>query len=123
MWYRRASDRGCVTAMLNMSRMYEAGTGVEKDLTKSVHYLMKAANKGDYLSTVRLGDTYMSGKLGFIDCVAAQAWYKRATKCPNIEDTAAFMALAKLHNNKGPKRDKYLKKAAEHKLLHVNRVI
>ena len=58
-WYRKASDQGDQSAMLNIADLYMEGKGVEADKEKAVTMLKKLSEAGNSLASHKLGMFYL----------------------------------------------------------------
>jgi TPR repeat protein len=77
-WYQKAADQGYAAAQTNIGRLYENGSGVDKDYAKALAWYQKAADQGDAGAQFSVGLFYESGWGVEKDYAKALAWYRRA---------------------------------------------
>ncbi|PHS37891.1 MAG: hypothetical protein COA91_08995 [Robiginitomaculum sp.] len=84
-WLTRAADNNRTDAMVALAEMYRLGKGVDIDLTKTKHWLRKAANYGDNIAAYELGNIHLER-----DPKQALIWYEQAAT--QGEPQAAYAA-------------------------------
>lgn len=83
-WYRKAAERECAQAQLEVGLAYAYGRGVMKDMSEGVNWYKKAAEQGDGPAQAWLGLAYEGGYGGVTnDYVEAMKWYRRAAEQGN----------------------------------------
>lgn len=73
-YFKELADDNYPTAQYILGMKYYMGDGLEKDLEKGVHWLLKAAYQGIVEAQVQLGDIYMLS-----DAREAKKWYEKAS--------------------------------------------
>ena len=77
-WYRRAADKGHVTAQFNLGVMYAQGFGVAQDYASAVEWYRKAAVQGLPAAQNNLGVIYDQGRGVKSDPIEAHKWFNIA---------------------------------------------
>jgi hypothetical protein len=77
---RKAADKGDASAMHNLGRMYEDGSGVAKDLAEAVRWYRAAADKGHASAMNALGRMFQFGLGVAQDEAEAVRWYRKAVE-------------------------------------------
>lgn len=90
-WWRLASDKGDLEAAFNLSLLYKWGSGVEKDLSRSVRYLKIAAEGGHSDAMYNLSNYYERGDGVAQDWSKCHFW---RTKAADLGQSAACYNLA-----------------------------
>ncbi len=76
---KEAAAMGDQILMFELAFLYADGTGVKEDLSRTLHWLTRAAEKGHVLAMDRLATAYLNGKLGAKkDRKKADHWAKQA---------------------------------------------
>lgn len=76
-------------AMYLLGTLYEAGKGVEKDMTQAVAYMTKAAEVGYAPAECALADMYYEGRGVEQDYAKAVEWYAKANAQGRLTENAA----------------------------------
>jgi TPR repeat protein len=92
-WYRRAADLGDPEGMLNLGRMYHAGTGVPRDEVQALRWYYKAAARGSGPSMTSIGVEYLL-RSGVENEVAAAKWFQRGA---DAGDPFGMFAIATMY--------------------------
>lgn len=75
--YEQAAVKGDAVSMFQLARAYETGLGVDKDNSKALSWLQKAASAGLAMAQNELGN-YKSGQDVLTDYSLAFIWYEKA---------------------------------------------
>lgn len=76
-------------AMYLLGALYEAGKGVDKDMTKAVEYITKSADNGYGLGECALADMYFEGRGVDQSYEKAVEWYRKAAEHGQLTENAA----------------------------------
>ncbi len=107
--YASASS-GDIKAQILLGRMYRDGDGVEKNASKAVEWLTKAAENGSAEAQWYLGNMYCDGNGVVLSYSKALEWY---TSAAELGDADAFVSLGVLYQHgRGVSKD--FSKAAEY---------
>jgi TPR repeat protein len=130
-WYTKGSKRNNMNAIVNLSRCYERGVGVESDGYKAHEWRVRAAELGHAVSQYNLGIHYRkaTGGITVRDHVKAVEWL---TKASDNKDSDADILLGDCYESGGygiPKDEKvafgWYSKGAERKnasaFVHMSR--
>ena len=103
--YEKAAAAGDVRAMNKLSKMFERGQGVPKDLAKAKTYTEKAAASGSRLAQHNLGVYYADGEGGVRDYSKAADNFKKAANRGMTDSQYNLGAMAEkgLGMDKNPK--------------------
>lgn len=103
-------------AMYLLGAMYEAGKGVEKDMTTAIDYLTKAADAGFGPAECALADIYYEGRVVDQDYEKAFALYHKAYQQGELTENAAKRLSNCYKEGKGVEKDD----AMAEELLKIN---
>jgi hypothetical protein len=95
-WYRRAADLGNREGMLNLGKMYHAGTGVPRDEWQAVRWYCKAAARGSGPSMTAMGIVYLM-RSGVQNELAAAKWFQRGA---DAGDPFGMFAIATMYKTR-----------------------
>ena len=117
--YRRTAGVGYAPAQYVMGRLYETGSGVEKDPVESLNWYRRAAEGGWPRAMYRIGVYYAEGKVVEKDAAEAAKWYRKAADAGYPQ--AQYMYGRCLEKGEGVEKDvveavKWYRKAAEQDL-------
>ncbi|WP_304407876.1 tetratricopeptide repeat protein [Bacteroides acidifaciens] len=76
-------------AMYLLGALYEAGKGVDKDMTKAVEYINRSADNGYGLAECALADMYFEGRGVGQSYEKAVEWYVKAAEQGQLTENAA----------------------------------
>ncbi|TPW26338.1 sel1 repeat family protein, partial [Martelella alba] len=113
---QQAADKGNSSALLELARAYQSGTGVPMDEAKAVDFFQQAADKGNSGALIALGQAYLTGTGVSQDGNKAVAYFTQAADRGN---TGGMVALARAYNNGNgvrkniPKASEWAAKAGE----------
>ena len=93
-WFQKAADAGNDYGMWNLAKFYRDGTGVEKDIEKSLQLFVQAAEEGCKGAIEDLASMYRYGKEVEINGEEAVKWYKMAV---DKGDNDHLLDLAQLY--------------------------
>lgn len=94
--FQASATQGVLAPMRMLGYAYQAGRGVEKDETKAIYWLERAAVGDDWPALKALGDMAYEGTHGFKrDKARAANYYQRAAKLGAYE---AQIMLGKMHD-------------------------
>ena len=79
-WYEKAMEKGDVSAINNLGRMYEKGQGVQQDYEKAMELYKQAVDAGNKYAMNNLGRIYENGYCGQVNLEEALKWYKLAAE-------------------------------------------
>lgn len=109
-WIKKSADGGFLTAVSTLANMYAEGKILQKDVKKSQHYFLKAAEMGDVQSQLTIAGIYHFS-MG-MDRTIGYAWYKVAEQNGNVY---AAEAAGKLFEELSEEsKNEALKKAEEY---------
>ncbi|MAP96251.1 MAG: hypothetical protein CMK07_14995 [Ponticaulis sp.] len=77
---RSAADAGVAVAQYRLSKLYEAGQGVPRDLTQSREWTARAAESGNVKAMHDLAVFYAEGEGGPLNYAGAVQWFRRAAE-------------------------------------------
>ncbi len=75
---RSKAEKGDAAAQYELAMAYDAGQGVQKDLSQAAHWCLKAAEQGHAASQNCIGSMYQFGDGVPQDEAAAAFWYEKA---------------------------------------------
>jgi TPR repeat protein len=113
---QKTADQGDPTAMFILGRNYKDGIKVEKNITKSIEWLVKSAEKDDSRAQELLGSIFLY-ETPFKNTALALYWYKLSSQ---KDDPTAQLEIAKIYaNGLGVEKDlllasQWLEKANKH---------
>ena len=76
-WYRKASDKGCLEAALNVADMLLKGKGTEPNVAEALKIYENAAKFGNTQAMRMLGNIYYDGEHVTKNLKTAFEWYKQ----------------------------------------------
>ena len=82
-WFRKAIDRGDLSAMSSMGWMYFHGLGVEKDVGQALKWYRTAAEAGGHEGMNNLGHLYLHGAGVKQDVQEAIRWFRKSSAAGN----------------------------------------
>lgn len=100
--YHLAIEKNCPVAMVEMSKRYISGQGVDRDDGKALDLLNKAANLGSSQAYVILAGYYKKGCLVDIDDNTSLSYFKKAAE---IGNEPVIKYLARYHGLTGNPED------------------
>lgn len=83
--YRRAAERGDVSAMIALGNIYHNGDGVNQDRPEAVKWFRQAAEMGKTDAMVHLGSAYEFGYGVTENRSVAADWFRRAADLGNVD--------------------------------------
>lgn len=75
---RSRAEQGDAAAQFELAMAYDAGRGVERDLTEAAHWCTKAADQGYAVAQNCIGSMYQFGDGVLQDEAVAVSWYEKA---------------------------------------------
>lgn len=100
---RQLGDRGSTPAMMFLARLYQNGTGVQRDPSEAVTWLRKAALAGSTNGMLLYGDALASGTGTVKDLTEAQRWIRKSAEAGNV---AGLSRLGRMYRDgEGVTRD------------------
>lgn len=75
---RSRAEQGDASAQYELAMAYDAGHGVQKDLSKAAHWCLKAAEQGHAAAQNCIGSMYQFGDGVVQDEAVALSWYEKA---------------------------------------------
>ena len=96
-WYERAAIQGNAYAAFMLGELFDAGSGVERNLKLAADWREKAANRGHHPAQLKLAKMYLVGEGVERDQVKGEYWLERAAVEGNSE--AQFL-LAKIQRER-----------------------
>ncbi len=103
--YEKAAEKGNVTAMWDLGRLFLKGSLGDIDLSKAEATFIKAAMSGDPVFAYRLGKLYINGCLGNKDPSESIIWFEKAitiwSKQALARDNEAALCLGERYFNGG----------------------
>ena len=97
-WFKKASDKGHVKAMVNVGYCYANGCGVEKDAATAVAYYQKAAIENNPIALFNLGVCYKEGYGTTKDLSKAIELFRKAS---SMDHSLSYTYLAKCYEEVG----------------------
>ncbi len=94
----RCAKKDVSKAMTMLGVLYVRGEGVPQDRKEAMHFYQKAANKGDSLAMIKIGDLYATGVPQ--DYNQAISWYKKVVDKNDANLSDAMYALSVTYGNK-----------------------
>ena len=98
-----ASEKGWLEADVLLSRMYQEGSGVERDIDKAIDLLRRASSKGNTKAMIKLADGLYEGKYFKKDREEAYKWYLMSARTGNPR--AQYMVSLMLSDGDGVEKD------------------
>ena len=92
-WHMRCSQIGDADSMLEIGRMYQSGTGVERSYSEALEYYRKAADLDSYRAMYNIGRMYQTGIGVERSLDSAREWFSRI---PSIDYPMAEYRIAEL---------------------------
>ncbi|MDR2440402.1 MAG: sel1 repeat family protein, partial [Planctomycetaceae bacterium] len=118
-WFRTAAEQGNADAQYCYGWCLANGNGTSHDKQAAVKLFQQAAEQGDVVAIVEIGDCYSTGGFGILqNCEEAVKWYREAANKGNTE--AEYKLAVCYLNGNGISKDKekaikLFRKAAEQK--------
>ncbi len=78
--YKRSSDMGSISALVNLGYCYEYGIGISKNIEKAIEYYSSAAETGSAAGLYLMGLIYKSGKGVMVNFTKANEYFIKAEK-------------------------------------------
>jgi uncharacterized protein len=101
--YRLAAERGVVTAMYNLARMYDKGRGVERNVVEAAYWYGQAVHADHAGAQAALGTMFEFGEAGPVNLAEALRLYRLSA---DKGDPAGMTSLGYLYaEGKGVARD------------------
>lgn len=116
-------------AMYLLGALYEAGKGVDKDMTKAVDYITKSADNGYGLAECALADMYFEGRGVDQSYEKAVEWYRKAAEQGQLTENAAKRYASCYENGWGglkvnkDKAEEILKTIHKNSIMEVLKLI
>jgi TPR repeat protein len=82
---RAKAEKGDAAAQTEIGRMYEFGSGVDKDKAQAVKWFRKAAEQGFAAAQNNMGDAYRYGRGVETNFTEAVQWYRKAAEQGDAE--------------------------------------
>jgi TPR repeat protein len=79
-WYRKAAERGIVTAQVDLAYLYKLGKGVQRDYFEAAKWFRRAAEQGDPIAQNTIGYMQCQGEGVSRDYRQAADWIQRAAE-------------------------------------------
>ena len=100
---RRAANRNQPAAQYRLAKLYESGTGVEKDLVTARELVKRAAQGGNRIAMHDLGIYYTSNAGGVEpDMATAAAWFEKAAQRGVVDSQFNIAMLSEGENGIAP---------------------
>ena len=98
--FQRGSDEGDAHSQVRVGMLYNAGSGVARDLAKAAELWHLAADQGHVIAECNLGAAYQNGDGVPRDCAKGEMYYKRAAE-PSKRCFEAQHGLGCIHLTRG----------------------
>ena len=85
--FQRGSDEGDAHSQVRLGMLYNAGSGVARDLAKAAELWHLAADQGHVIAECNLGAAYQNGDGVPRDCAKGRMYYERAAFNPAFSTT------------------------------------